>query len=218
MSTNRAMAKASMSPSVKTLGKTALAQSKKSGPQSSDGGENIKKLPLCDTYPANSVLELTLSPNDEIVRGLVFCTDERSNTIVLKTTLKHTILTSDIRIVNASCIRQKRVIKKEAPKTNESGSVWSKSVTTRKNNNDDTDTCEELAIPLSSVSKKSLDDREKRALKIAEAGFLCVNQKVYSSYLSFFTLTYIQFYLHSLQTFKSSNHYKLGNTRGTGSF
>ena len=117
--------------------------------------------PLFLQYPVNSVLELTLAPNAEVVRGLVYCTDDVSNSVVLKKSLTHTTLASEIRIINATSITNKKVIQAEAPTTAEEGEA-----------------AEELALPLPNVSKKALEEREKRAIRLAEESFRHINEKV----------------------------------------
>jgi hypothetical protein len=118
--------------------------------------------PLFLRYPVNSVLELTLSPNSEVVRGLVYCTDDISNSVVLKKSLTHTTLASEVRIINADSVTSKKVIHAVAPSKAEEGG----------------EAAEELALPLPNVSKKALEEREKRAIGLAEENFLHINQKV----------------------------------------
>lgn len=116
---------------------------------------------LSETYPVNSIMELTLSPGDEVVQGLVYCTDQISNSIVLKKSLNYTTLASDIRVVNASCVKAKKVIAAKAPK----------------NRDGDDGEEQEIAMPLPNVTKKSIDEREKRAIRLAEESFKHINQK-----------------------------------------
>ena len=118
--------------------------------------------PLFMQYPVNSVLELTLAPNSEVVRGLVYCTDDVSNSVVLKKSLTHTTLASEIRIINAASITSKKVIHAVAPSAAEEGET----------------AVEELALPLPNVNKKALEDREKRAIRLAEESFRHINEKV----------------------------------------
>ena len=117
--------------------------------------------PLFLEYKVNSVVELTLAPNSETIRGLVYCTDHVSNSIVLKKSLKHTTLASEIHIINAASVTSKKVILQEAPLTAKQG-----------------ETAEELALPLPNVSKKALEEREKRAIRLAEESFRHINEKV----------------------------------------
>lgn len=117
--------------------------------------------PLFLQYKVNSIVELTLAPNSEVVRGLVYCTDDVSNSIVLKKSLVHTTLASEIRIINAASVTSKKVIMEEAPATAQEG-----------------ETAEELALPLPNVSKKALEEREKRAIRLAEESFSHINEKV----------------------------------------
>lgn len=121
-----------------------------------------KATPLSVSYPVNSILELKLFPTDEVVRGLVFCTDEISQSIVLKKGLNHTTLASEIRVINVNCVKEKKVIIAQAP-TNRSDK--------------DGNMVREVALPLPSVTKKSIDEKEKRAIMMAEESFRHINQK-----------------------------------------
>jgi hypothetical protein len=78
----------------------------------------------------------------------------------LKKSLKHTTLASEIHIINAASVTSKKVILQEAPLTAEQG-----------------ETAEELALPLPNVSKKALEEREKRAIRLAEESFRHINEK-----------------------------------------
>ena len=128
------------------------------------GAGSSASAPLSETYPVNSILELTLSPGDEKVQGLVYCTDQISNSIVLKKSLNYTTLASEIRVVNASCVKSKKVIAAEAPQN--------------RNGDSNEEEVQEVAMPLPNVTKKSIDEREKRAVMLAEESFKHINQKV----------------------------------------
>lgn len=110
--------------------------------------------PLYETYPVNSVLELTLKGVEEKVMGVVYCTDEISQTVVLKKALTHTTLASEIFIVQANAVTNSKVIEAEAS--------------------------EEEKVPVGNVSKKTLEQQEKKAIKLAEEALLHINQKVKS--------------------------------------
>ena len=69
--------------------------------------------PLADTYPVNTLVELKLSPFGNIVRGLVYSTDEFSNTIVLKKALPHTTVSCEVTIVNATSVLTRKTIEYE---------------------------------------------------------------------------------------------------------
>ena len=133
--------------------------------------KNPNRVSLSDSYPANSILELTLSPNGEVVKGLVYCTDEISNSIVIKKSLEYTTLASEYRIINASSVKTKKIIAAEAPKSkvDEVGKPIL--------GNDGSDVME-VFLPLPNVSKKNIEEREKRALYLAEEGMKHINQKV----------------------------------------
>jgi hypothetical protein len=123
----------------------------------SKGGDH--SVALCDSYPVNAVLELTLV-TDEVVSGLVYCTDELSRSIVLRKSLNYTTLASEIRVINASSVKKKKVILAQAP--------------AHKGENAEVD---EVALPLLSVSKKAIDEREKRAITLAQESFQHINQQ-----------------------------------------
>lgn len=107
--------------------------------------------PLYETYPVNSVLELTLKGVDEKVKGVVYCTDEISQTVVLKKALTHTTLSSEIFVVQANAVTNSQIIEQEAS--------------------------EEEKIPIGNVSKKALEQQEKRAIRLAEEALQHINQK-----------------------------------------
>lgn len=67
------------------------------------------KQPLYMTYPINTTMELTLEPCNEVVRGVVYTTDEVSDTIVLKKSLTHTTIASEMIIINSSSVVEKKV-------------------------------------------------------------------------------------------------------------
>jgi hypothetical protein len=150
------------------LNEAAAAATKKEG---AVVGET-SQLSLTEAYPVNSILKLTLTPTNEVVEGLVYCTDEISNTIVLTKSLNYTTLASEVRIVNVSCVVKKEVVSLVAPTTNSSGNG--------DNGGSDTtnDSTLEVSIPLTSISKKTIEEREKRAKKLAEESFEQINQKV----------------------------------------
>jgi hypothetical protein len=132
--------------------------------RTAQGKSTESRLSLYQLYPVNSIVEITLNPGREVVSGLVYCTDEISNSVVLKKSLPHTILSSDIRIINASSILECKIITKEAPISKASA--------------DGAEVADELAVPLSNVSKKSVLEKERRALKLSEESLRHINDKV----------------------------------------
>ena len=192
---------------------------------------------LSAIYPVNSVMELTLSnsttnnnSNDSTVLcGLIYCTDDISNTIVLKKSLVHTTLSSEITLVNASSVVTRKIIFDYNNNTNNasgsSGDGGETSVSGQSNKtvpgkkdvinndgaatntmNDAEDTTiatatttpntnttlteeearvmagvqhiDELKLPLPNVSAKLLEERERRALRLAEESLSHINQGV----------------------------------------
>jgi len=129
-----------------------------------------KKQSLQEIYPVNSILELTLSTNNEVVRGLVYCTDDISNMVVLKKSLPHSTLTSEIRMVNASSVLDKKVIMAVAPSQKNTNASDSVEINTN-------EVAEELMLPLPNISRKVVEERERRAIKLAMESMAHVNQK-----------------------------------------
>jgi hypothetical protein len=120
-------------------------------------------LPLSSIYPVNSLMELTLSNSNEITTGTIYCTDEVSNTIVLKNSLVHTTLSSEIRVINADVVTGRRILKSEKAEAGEEGVSGE---------NDD----KIISLPI--VSRRMVEERERRAIKLMEESFSHVNQQV----------------------------------------
>lgn len=139
-----------------------------------------KKEPLCLAYPINAVMELKMAPGGEIVKGIVYTTDEISNSVVLKKSLAHTTLAYEVRILNASCVVEKKIIKAagttSSAKTDQSVDGSAKQ-TTESNKKLDGYGKTDLSLPLPAVNKKTLEERERRALRLAEESFGQINQK-----------------------------------------
>jgi len=108
---------------------------------------------LSETYPVNSVISVTLTTS-EVLEGTVYTTDEFSSSIVLRIALPHTTLSSEMRIIHASAVSSCRIVKQEAENSSNA-----------------------LSVPLSAVSQKSLEEREKRAILLAEESFGHINEK-----------------------------------------
>jgi len=102
-------------------------------------------------------MELTLNNNNakEVTTGTIYCTDEVSNTIVLKKSLVHTTLTSEITVINAAVVTDRRIITPAAEDEKEG---------------------EKTVLP--NVSRRMVEERERRAIKLMEESFSHVNQQV----------------------------------------
>lgn len=141
------------------------------GTSDSNSSGTIKRRSLNEDYPVNSVMEIKIAPSNETVTGLVYCTDDISNSIVLKKSVNYTTLSSDIWVLNANSVLEARIIVKEAPME----------MTMAMNSAENSDVASgdgvELAIPLLNVSKETIDKREKRAIMLAEDSFKHINQK-----------------------------------------
>ena len=119
---------------------------------------------LAATYPVNTLMEIKVAPAGNIIRGVIYCTDEFSNSIVIKRALVHTTTSSEITIVNADSVMEHKAIDITSEEAKELvGGVTG---------------IDELKLPLPNVSKKALEEREKRAIRLAEESFGHINQKV----------------------------------------
>ena len=122
-----------------------------------EGGKALHEL-----YPANAFMELTLSAESggEKVSGIVHCTDEISNTVVLRSSLVYTTLSSQIRFVGAATVAERKVLRESGEDGGEAAAEGEAGPTAAD--------LEEMARPLPPPpTKKALEDREKRALKMA---------------------------------------------------
>lgn len=116
------------------------------------GDSSQQQQPLYLQYPANSSWEIDLSTG-ETVSGTVYCTDEVSNTVFLQKNLTHTTLATELRVVHASQIARSKSVPAEDGESSTLGS-------------------------LPKVQKKALEEREKRAIRMAEESFRHINEKV----------------------------------------
>jgi hypothetical protein len=122
----------------------------------SGSSETMGKM-LAQRFPVNSIQEITLT-SGESVSGRVYCTDEMSGSIVLQKALVHTTLASEIRIISVDYITKSVELKEE----DYPGHV--------------------KPIPLNNalpkIQKKALEDRERRAIRLAEESLRHINDKV----------------------------------------
>ena len=136
----------------------------KGGNSSSNNANNNKsgagKALLSIRYPVNSTWEFTL-PNDEVAQGTVYCTDEVSQMVVLQTPLVHTTLAFEVRMIHVASIKKEKL-------------VSSSTENSANNTNEEAP----LSKPLPVIQKKVLEEREKKAIKLAEERFRHINQDV----------------------------------------
>jgi hypothetical protein len=115
-------------------------------------------------------MEIKVAPTGNIIRGVIYCTDEFSNSIVVKRALVHTTTSCEITIINADSVMESKAIDITSDEAKELvGGVTG---------------IDELKLPLPNVSKKALEEREKRAIRLAEESFGHINQKVCLIYIS----------------------------------
>jgi hypothetical protein len=105
-------------------------------------------------YPVNTSWEFVLQ-SQETVDGRIYCTDDMSQTVVLQTALSHTVLATEIRLIHAA-----HIVRATQQKT------------------EDVTEGIPLSAPLPKIQKKVLEEREKKALKMAEESLRHINEKV----------------------------------------
>jgi hypothetical protein len=147
------------------------------GPSSS----SFVKEPLYLQYPVGSTWDFTLSTEERVVGATVYCTDEVSETVMIQKALTHTTLATEVRIVQASHI----VL---ATKCCAGGGDGGAEATTGSSGNSraaglgggesSADVSSFLSQPLPKIQKKVLEERERRAVRLAEESFRHINQKV----------------------------------------
>ena len=134
------------------------SSSSSSGGPSNTGG----KQPLYLQYPVGSTWDFTLkSGDDNVIAGAtVYCTDEVSDTVMVQKALTHTTLATEVRILQSSHILKAI---RSATKDDGESSTLEAAI---------------LSQPLPKIQKKALEDRERRAIRLAEDSFRHINQKV----------------------------------------
>lgn len=143
-----------------------MADNKMGGGGSSSGSGSGG---LATKYPVNTLIELKLAPpaGGTTLRGLVYCTDEISNTIILKKSLVHTTLSSEITVVNADSVVESKAIEV----TQDISEEYARELA-------GVGDLDELSAPLPNVSRKVLEERERRAIRLAEESLGHINQRV----------------------------------------
>ena len=104
-------------------------------------------------------MELTLNNKAETATGTIYCTDEISNTIVLKKSLVHTTLSSEITVINADVVTARRIITEAEDESDDNNNKSSEAV-------------------LPNVSRRMVEERERRAIKLMEESFSHINEQV----------------------------------------
>jgi hypothetical protein len=128
-----------------------------------NNNNSIVKEPLFLQYPVGSTWDFTLSTDERILGATVYCTDEVSDTVMIQKALTHTTLATEVRIVQSSHIVQAT---RQAADTGESSSSSADTSSSFLNQ------------PLPKIQKKALEERERRAVRLAEESFRHINQKV----------------------------------------
>ena len=122
-------------------------------------GKNRNDGPVHTRYPVLSSWEFVLSNTSEPVSGTIYCTDEATQTIMLipssSLSDEQSSSVTEVRILNTTCIVKSTKIGDPSPSDVES-----------------------LVLPSTPMHKKTLEDRERRAIRQAEEIFRNINEKV----------------------------------------
>jgi predicted DNA binding CopG/RHH family protein len=124
---------------------------------------------LSSLYPINTVMELTLTDSSTI-KGLIYCTDEISQSIVIQRSLVHTTLSSEITVVHASSVKDSKTIEIQSGEENSSEDNIKKYGVANIDDIRNSKLCH--------VNRRALEERERRAMRLAEESLSHVNQKV----------------------------------------
>jgi hypothetical protein len=162
-------------------------------------GNLTSSMYMAERFPVNTLQQITIGgPNEEIVTGRVYCTDEMTRTVVLQKALTHTTLSSEIRIISMnSILRAQQLHFENDSRTNsaaEKNSSGSGSNNGRSNSSGSNKTSTTAAVkdtedmnvvqatpltqPLPIIQKKVLEERERRAMRQAEESLRHINTKV----------------------------------------
>jgi hypothetical protein len=130
---------------------------------------------IAERFPINSLQQITLLPNHEIVTGRVYCTDEMTRTVIIQKALSYTTLSSEIRIITVNSILH-------AQQLNENGSstTGGENGTNKQTTTEDMEAARATPLiqPLPIIQKKVLEERERRAIRLAEESLRHINPKV----------------------------------------
>jgi hypothetical protein len=146
---------------------------------------------LAGRFPVNSLLEVTLHDGATFA-GRVYCTDEMTGSLVLKASLVHTTLACEMRIINVASIKASKFLLPAAPPAMvpsvaaaaaaESGggatTTAHAAVPSSSSSSSILDPALSPEFPLPKIQKKALEERERKALKLAEEKVRQINQKV----------------------------------------
>jgi hypothetical protein len=150
---------------------------------------------LAGRFPVNSLVEVTLFEGATFA-GRVYCTDEMTGSLVLKASLVHTTLACEMRIINVASIKSSKFLvlpasappammvpsAVAAPAAAESVGSTTTTAPTAVPSNSSASSILDPALspefPLPKIQKKALEERERKALKLAEEKVRQINQKV----------------------------------------
>jgi hypothetical protein len=146
---------------------TVIGMMKVAGGGGDSSGRSTNQAPLYSKYPISSQWEFTLT-NGDVVKGEIYCTDPVADVVVVQDALR------DVRIIAAASISASKKVSESSanpqPKLPSTENILH--------------------------SKKALEEREKRAIRIAQDSLKHLNPKVcHTEWLSSDSFI-VSYYLH----------------------
>jgi protein LSM12 len=127
---------------------------------------------VAERFPVNSLQQITILPDHEVITGRVYCTDEITRTLILQKALTYTTLSSEIRIVSLNSIVHSQQLQEK------DGVIVTDTSDKETTTGEDTVRATPLTQPLPIIQKKALEERERRAIRLAEESLRHINPKV----------------------------------------
>jgi hypothetical protein len=134
---------------------------------------------VAERFPVNSLQQVTILPDHEVITGRVYCTDEVTRTLILQKALTYTTLSTEIRIISLNSIVQSQQLP-ESDGASAATDTSDQETTTGTTSTIGADTVRAtpLTQPLPIIQKKALEERERRAIRLAEESLRHINPKV----------------------------------------
>lgn len=127
---------------------------------------------VAERFPVNSLQQITILPDQEVITGRVYCTDEITRTLILQKALTYTTLSSEIRIISLNSIVQSQQLQEK------DGAIVMTDASDQGTTVEDNVRATPLTQPLPIIQKKALEERERRAIRLAEESLRHINPKV----------------------------------------
>ena len=151
----------------------AMNRMRLSGNNTSTSSTSSSSMYVAERFPVNSLQQITILPDQEVITGRVYCTDEITRTLILQKALTYTTLSSEIRIVSLNSIVNSQQLPEKDGAVATDASDKEPMAT-----GEDIARATPLTQPLPVIQKKALEERERRAIRLAEESLRHINPKV----------------------------------------